>query len=80
MVLLRKSIIVVETEEEELAESQETELKCWQEPAMTILSPDVISGISVCICAELGQLNAACQQPLAETGQWNSPCFPALSA
>lgn len=57
MVLLRKSTIVMETKEEELAENQETEFKCWQELAMTILSPDIISKIRVCICAELGQLS-----------------------
>lgn len=37
MVLLRESMTAMETEEEEQAENQETEFKCWQELAKTIL-------------------------------------------
>lgn len=57
MVLLRESMTVMETEEEEWAENQETEFKCWQELAKTILSSDTLSKIRVCTCAELGQLS-----------------------
>lgn len=57
MVLLRKSVTEMETEEEERVENQETEFKCWQELAKTVLSPDTLSKISVCTCAELGQLS-----------------------
>lgn len=57
MVLLRKSMTVMETEEEEWAENQETEFKWWQEPAKTILSSDTLSKIRVCTCAELWQLS-----------------------
>lgn len=68
MVLLRKSMTVMETEEEERAENQETEFKCSQELAKTILSSDTLSKIRVCTHAELGQL---CPSMLAVTDSFS---------